>query len=428
MIYVFHYLDNQITTWLLQNVSYIKKLYNISENDNVSEIYSAGRLVKDGASYISTLKRQYNPNISSKTGIINENGEYYPNIIGNSNRASERQQKWKDLDIEFEKFYNYLNQLRTMRPTKPTISMISGTTPEIYEPECVYQVHYATLDEENDVVVGLSVKGESVKRGQDDSATFINLLLEKIMPDIERYLGLEVAEEGKKWRATVEDFAAYVKPVDDTPETVEVSERTKLIEYSQMLNTIQGQRDYIQKSGKSKERVLLKFMQNEKGTYFEILGKEEDNYGEKEQVYGYYISQGYGYEGGDGQIVNKPVVPPRGDRYSRRTQSIQMRGGEHKAVPDMSTGRFRITRMKEFYSQEPLDWRNDNYYSNQIYTLNADNLNTVVEPEFASRVKVITTKPYTPTGEEDTKPAKYAEQEMIGFYGVKIEQVAVPTP
>ena len=169
-------------------------------------------------------------------------------------------------------------------------------------------------------------------------------------------------------------------------------------------------------------KLLLKFMQNSKGTYFELLGTEKDEYESNEQVYGYYISQGYGYEVGSGEVINIPI-PPRGktgNRYSRRTVS-QVVEKPREIVPNMSTGRFRITRMKEFYNQEPLDWRNDNYYSNQIYTLNADNLNTIIEPEFGSRVKVITTKPKTNSaGEGEPDNGKYKEQEMIGFYTVKV--------
>ena len=67
--------------------------------------------------------------------------------------------------------------------------------------------------------------------------------------------------------------------------------------------------------------------------------------------------------------------------------------------------------MPEYYYQEPLDWRNDNYFSNQIYTLNADNLNTIIDPEFADRIEVIES---TENKDKDGKILK--EQDMIGFY------------
>ena len=71
------------------------------------------------------------------------------------------------------------------------------------------------------------------------------------------------------------------------------------------------------------------------------------------------------------------------------------------------------TRMKEFYNQEPLDWRNDNYYCNQIYTMNADNLNVIIDSEFGDRENVI----YTNPGNNNEKGK---EQEMIGFYIIEI--------
>ena len=78
--------------------------------------------------------------------------------------------------------------------------------------------------------------------------------------------------------------------------------------------------------------------------------------------------------------------------------------------------------MKEFYSQEPLDWRNDNYYSNQIYTLNADNLNVMIDPEFADKERVIITKPSSNGSSEEmlqnTQEIR-SEQEMLGFYRIK---------
>ena len=176
-----------------------------------------------------------------------------------------------------------------------------------------------------------------------------------------------------------------------------------------MLNTIQGQRDFIQKKGEKEKNFLLKFQQMSKGTIFEILKGEGDNYLESENIYGYYISQGYGYKGTSDNIIKVPK-----GRKERRIH------GDKGIIPTLQTSnpvRYRITRMPEYYSQEPLDWRNDNYFSNQIYTLNADNLNTMIDPEFEAREKTIYTKPDS-TG---TTP-KYEEQEMIGFYTILVKE------
>ena len=91
------------------------------------------------------------------------------------------------------------------------------------------------------------------------------------------------------------------------------------------------------------------------------------------------------------------------------------------AVPTTPYGKFRITCMPEYYRQEPLDWRNDNYFSNQIYTLNADNLNTIIDPEFEAREKTIFTK-------DATDATKVKEQEMIGFYTIAVEETEPAQP
>ena len=169
-----------------------------------------------------------------------------------------------------------------------------------------------------------------------------------------------------------------------------------------MLNTIQGQRDFLQKKGKKQSSFLLKFQQTSKGTIFEVLMDEGDNYGDKETIRAYYICQGYGYTANSGEVIRQP----RG----RKEQRVARSG---KGAVPKENGKYRITSMPEYYKQEPIDWRNDNYFSNQIYTLNADNLNTEIEPEFAARERVITTK-------ADSETGKHEEQEMIGFYTISI--------
>ena len=298
--------------------------------------------------------------------------------------------------LDYEILYYTQEEPQEMKTV--TYGMVDDAEFEIYEEESVYQVHYATV--QDDIVIGLDVKGRQVEEGaSEDCGAFITGFLKNIESDIKEYLGLDASKE---YDMEIDSFAAYLKPEDKQPETegeenvITRGERDELIEYSQMLNTIQGQRDLIQKSGNAKRQFLLKFMQNAKGTYFEILGSEKSNYDSEEQVYGYYVSQGYG---------NTQVVKEIGSKKRGK--------GSKKAVPNMVEGRYRITRMSEFYNQEPLDWRNDNYYCNQIYTQNADNLNVVVDPEFSAKTKVIKTL--------DEK-CRRTEQEMVGFYMISLRE------
>lgn len=315
---------------------------------------------------------------------------------------------------------NYYEGVNT-RKVQVSVEMIDAAELEIYEPENVYQVHYAT--EEEGVVVGLSVNGKMMS-GVDNTVEFVQFFLKEIQGDVEKYLHNKIS------KMEIDEFAAYVRPENSV--NVSVDDRDKLIEYSQMMNTIQGQRDYIQKSGRSKSMFLLKFMQNAKGTYFEILGGEKDNYLAEEKVYGYYLSKGYGVgpngsEGGDTDDSGSGSGTGNGStgtcRY-RNCRGNKRRRNEISAIPNLNKygNRFRITRMKEFYSQEPLDWRNDNYYSNQIYTLNADNLNVMIDPEFADKERVIITKPSSNGSSEEmlqnTQEIR-SEQEMLGFYRIK---------
>ena len=370
---------------------------------------------------------------------------YYEGIEGNVGKAVERKNRWETLRNNFQNFYNYSEQLISRIPTpeptpEPTptptpppspppepepdtnrtevsVEMIDAAELEIYEPENVYQVHYAT--EEEGVVVGLSVNGKMMS-GVDNTVEFVQFFLKEIQGDVENYLHNKIS------KMEIDEFAAYVRPENSV--NVSVDDRDKLIEYSQMMNTIQGQRDYIQKSGRSKSMFLLKFMQNAKGTYFEILGGEKDNYLAEEKVYGYYLSKGYGAgpngsEGGDTDGSGSGSGSTGTCRYKSSRGNKRRREGI-SAIPSLNKygNRFRITRMKEFYSQEPLDWRNDNYYSNQIYTLNADNLNVMIDPEFADKERVIVTKPSSNGSSEEmlqnTQEIR-SEQEMLGFYRIK---------
>ena len=311
---------------------------------------------------------------------------------------------------EYERFHRYVQGLKTAdepEGTTITADMLSSATEEIYESEAIYQVHYAIQkpEETSEMVVGLSFNGSNVAVPLTSSNFMIDFLTQ-IDNDLVEILSLGTKEHSY----TLKDFAAYVKPTIKDPANPTVEERNQLIEYSQMLNTIQGQRDFIQKKGAKQKSFLLKFQQTAKGTFFEVLTNEGDNYNAQETVRGYYISEGYN-NGASSSPSDTVIKVPRG----RREQRVPVSRGGKTAIPTTTFGKFRITCMPEYYKQEPLDWRNDNYFSNQIYTLNADNLNTEIEPEFAAREKTIFTKDTASTSTTGVK-----EQEMIGFYTVSV--------
>ena len=353
--------------------------------------------------------------LSTSTAVSNVHADLVEKLRENNRLfvVSDEYSTLKEFLVSEKNYYEGVNT----RKVQVSVEMIDAAELEIYEPENVYQVHYAT--EEEGVVVGLSVNGKMTS-GVDNTVEFVQFFLKEIQGDVENYLHNKIS------KMEIDEFAAYVRPENSV--NVSVDDRDKLIEYSQMMNTIQGQRDYIQKSGRSKSMFLLKFMQNAKGTYFEILGGEKDNYLAEEKVYGYYLSKGYGAgpngsEGGDTDGSGSGNGSTGSCRYKSSRGNKRRREGI-SAIPSLNKygNRFRITRMKEFYSQEPLDWRNDNYYSNQIYTLNADNLNVMIDPEFADKERVIVTKPSSNGSSEEmlqnTQEIR-SEQEMLGFYRIK---------
>ena len=308
-----------------------------------------------------------------------------------------------------EKGILYYGQGTPVTKNGLTVEMINDAELEIYEEEAIYQVHYANLKDKTDIVVGLSING-TPQNGTTSTEPFIKKFLSEINTDLVKYLSLN---SNKSQGYTLSEFVAYLKPT--IKDKITVADRNKLIEYSQMLNTIQGQRDFIQKKGEDNTNFLLKFQQTSKGTVFEILKAEGDNYATEEDIYGYYISQGYGY--------TLPSTTDNVIKVPKGRKEMRMRGGKG-ATPEIKDqkviGRFRITRMPKYYEQEPLCWRNDNYFSNQIYTLNADNLNTIIDPEFEAREKTIFT---ADTAEGSTTGVK--EQEMIGFYTISVTETEV---
>lgn len=278
---------------------------------------------------------------------------------------------------------------------------------EIYEDERIYKVFEGNSEEGTHVISQLT-DGNINDKNDEELKTFIESIMKYFKDEINEITGTKKDIKG----ITIEDMVAYEDPMK---ETISVSaeqegidqalsnDENNLIEYSQMLSTIQGERNKLQRQG-NKNKIILKFTQTVKGTFFELLGKEKMNTEQKSQIFGFFLSELK-------EIVshikkeNKVI-----DRKSRRgVKSIQ-------AIPEEIEGKryLRITKVPEFYVGDPLDWINDNYYSNKIFLQNCDNLYVGIDPELDQRIESIGTP--VNVGSSEVK-----EQEMIGYYILKIQ-------
>lgn len=278
---------------------------------------------------------------------------------------------------------------------------------EIYEDERIYKVFEGNSEEGTHVISQLT-DGNANDEDGEELKTFIESIMKYFKDEINEITGTKKDIKG----ITIEDMVAYEDPMR---ETVSVSadqegidqalsnDENNLIEYSQMLSTIQGERNKLQRQG-NKNKIILKFTQTVKGTFFELLGKEKMNTEQKSQIFGFFLSELK-------EIVshikkeNKVI-----DRKSRRgVKSVQ-------AIPEEIEGKryLRITKVPEFYVGDPLDWINDNYYSNKIFLQNCDNLYVGIDPELDQRIEPVGTP--VSAGSNEVK-----EQEMIGYYILKIQ-------
>ena len=224
--------------------------------------------------------------------------------------------------------------------------------------------------------------------------TFIQGILEFFKDEIKTIVGRKEDING----FDIEEFVAYEDPMKGkTEDMISEAELNKmfqeddnnLIEYSQMLSTIQGERNKLQRQG-NKNKFILKFTQTYKGTFFELLGKETKNTDDDSVILGFFMSE------------LKNIVS-----HDRK------RGRGY--IPDkVDNKRFvRITKVPEFYKGDPLDWINDNYYCNKIFTQSCDNLYLGLQPEIANRITVKGTP-------DDEDPTELKEKDMIGYYMVKV--------
>ena len=289
----------------------------------------------------------------------------------------------------------------------------------------VYKVFISDLDT-NDTTV--TKKLVSVNSNGDVSETeleeFITGILDVLKPEIKKICNSEKDVSNFE----ISDFVAYNDPIkarmsssdlanEESVDGLSQKNKNDLIEYSQMLSLIQEERNKLQRKG-LKDKLIVKFVQTVKGTYFELLATEKIDSGMTSVVQGFFITENAAGDGAQGAGSHeKPAVPKGKSRKSRREmRSIQVEQDIQK-IPEVVENEYhmRITKVPVFYSGEPLDWRNDNYYSNKIYLHNLDNLYVGIDPEFAARMGVAQTE------EPNSSPSSYYEKDMIGYYLVNVK-------
>ena len=162
---------------------------------------------------------------------------------------------------------------------------------EIYEDEQVYKIFEATEEGETKVITRLTGGNED----EQSLETFIQSILEFFKDEIKSIVGRKEDING----FDIEEFVAYEDPMKGkTEDMISESELNKmfqeddnnLIEYSQMLSTVQGERNKLQRQG-NKNKFILKFTQTYKGTFFELLGKETKNTDDDSIILGFFMSE-----------------------------------------------------------------------------------------------------------------------------------------
>ena len=332
--------------------------------------------------------------------------------------TSDNEKIYSTLSSMMTQWENYYAGQAPDNSTDVSPTSIDNAEFEIYEDESVYKVFVASVDTgEVSVVTGLTSNGTKPEQGQTDPLVeFISSILKQMVPEVKEVMGYTT--EGDI-AFTLNDAVAYIDPESETGLTAAVKEN-KMLEYRAMLKTIQGARNALQRTGDT-DSFLLKFLQTDKGTFFELLGKEPNNTAEivqNEKIYAYYVAKGYQVEPTSDDQGRKDITPPRGrdKHYSKPIIKKEIKK-EVTAIAD--NGTWRLVKIPKFYTEEPLDWFVDNYYSTFLYDQNTYNLSLTIDPEFVSRNKIIFTK-------DTTANDVPKEQNMIGYYLVDCKPVAQP--
>ena len=280
---------------------------------------------------------------------------------------------------------------------------------EIYEEERIYETF---IQDGTELLVAPKKEGETDRFADEFMNNILNV--KEIKAIINEVAGIKDVNDYKTYK--VDNVRLYKNPIYQSGESSNEVNANSILEYGQFLATIQSRRNLIQQGG---DEVLVKFTQTDRGTFFEILGKEPES--SSADVYegaiaGFYVSKGYQGKVAAGQHTEKPSIP-RG-RYDRKIRRSVIPVKPISAVPDSGDEEWRITIIPKMYEGEPLDWTKDNYYTTFLFAQNADNLNIQIDPEFEARNKVVFT-PGTTNGETDL--TKRLEQQMIGYF-VAIEK------
>ena len=377
--------------------------YKLRENITVQKVEGADLYqFKEGGAHDKLLKSM-------------ENALLYCNGFCSITDSEKIYSTLSSMMIQWE---NYYAGQAPDNSTDVSPTSINDSEFEIYEDESVYKVFVASVDTgEINVVTGLTSNGTKPEQGQTDPLIeFISTILKQMVPEVKEVMGYTT--EGDI-TFTLNDAVAYIDPESETGLTAAVKEN-KMLEYRAMLKTIQGARNALQRTGDT-DSFLLKFLQTDKGTFFELLGKEPNNTAEivpNEKIYAYYVAKGYQVEPTNDDQGRKDITPPRGkDRHYSKPIIKKEIKKEVTAIAD--NGTWRLVKIPKFYTEEPLDWFVDNYYSTFLYDQNTYNLSLTIDPEFVSRNKIIFTKVTT----ANNIPK---EQNMIGYYLVDCKPVTQP--
>ena len=288
-----------------------------------------------------------------------------------------------------------------------TTELLDAGEFEIYEVEGIYETF---IQSEADLLVAPKAENTDDNRY---ARTFMDIVIS--VDEIKKLIN-EAAKQEEEKEYVIDSVRLYKNPIYQTGNNE--ANANAILEYGQFLATIQSRRNLIQQGGEGGDEVLVKFTQTERGTFFEILGKEPES--SSADVYegavaGFFISKGYQGKVAEGQKTQKPTIPK--GRYDRKVRRSVIPAKPVSAAPEPrgeNGEEWRITIVPKFYEGEPLDWTKDNYYTTFLFAQNADNLNIQIDPEFEARNKVV----FTP-GTGDNQPERLEEQ-MIGYF------VAVP--
>ena len=290
-----------------------------------------------------------------------------------------------------------------------TTELLDSGEFEIYEVEGIYETF---IQSESDLLVAPKAENTDDNRY---ARTFMDIVIS--VDEIKKLIN-EAAKQEEEKEYVIDSVRLYKNPIYKPNENE--NNANNILEYGQFLSTIQSRRNLIQQGGEGGDEVLVKFTQTERGTFFEILGKEPESSSAdayEGAVAGFFISKGYQGKVAEGQKTQKPSIP-RG-RYDRKVRRSVIPVKPVSAAPEPrgeNGEEWRITIVPKFYEGEPLDWTKDNYYTTFLFAQNADNLNIQIDPEFEARNKVV----FTP-GTGDNQPERLEEQ-MIGYF------VAIPKP